>query len=384
LDYEFKNLENLIRRAITTGATKKGGNVSAVNLTVAISNERCRLEHCFDLKVLDQTSEEERRRFIQFHQFSLSRLINDSFKVLKLQHKKHYQEAIIENIVSLFQFIAGRYYQYLDLSYNAPNAITEKTLSSELDQKAGLENSIDSIVTDTELREFCKDLIHLPEGESHPTLGKLLFGVEARRRFGELLQRVNVSDIDVDDKIRNELLRLNFNSDKFHDHYVQNIINKLVKLDSDRDRYELLALHLKVISQLQVDDSISFVQNKIPIKQSVSEWIAEEMNFIEAKIRLSLIAITKGSESALGDFKLTLDLSVAQLALLTKSFVETGVIQNKNISELIRFLSRFAITKKSGSVSQESLRIKYYNVETGTKESIRNMLHTAIGYINKN
>lgn len=108
------------------------------------------------------------------------------------------------------------------------------------------------------------------------------------------------------------------------------------------------------------------------------------MNFIEAKFRLNPIANARSSEPALGDFKLTLDLSVAQLALLIKSFVETGVIQNKNISELIRFLSRFAVTKKSGSVSQESLRIKYYNVETGTKDSIRNMLHTAIGYINNN
>lgn len=77
-------------------------------------------------------------------------------------------------------------------------------------------------------------------------------------------------------------------------------------------------------------------------------------------------------------------MSVSQFALFTKAFVESGVIQNKNVSELIRFLSKFVKTKRSGTISPESLRIKYYDVESSTKDAVKNLLHTAIGYINSN
>lgn len=385
LDYEFKKLENLIQKAIGSAWSNKDKRISPENLTKAISTERDQLEERFDLKFLVQVSEKERTRFIQFHQFSLTSLINSSSGLFKrVNIKISSWESIVESITSLFRFLTTRYFKYLDLSYSAPVRFVESTLVQQLDKKGELERSLDELVNDDELPEVCKNLINMHLEVSHTTLGRAFFIIEARRRLAKLFSRQHSFGTDLNNEIRNELLRLNFNSDEFLDYYTRNISNSLAKLDSDRERFESLAWHFKNISQIQNSGSSPFDKQRPSIKQSVSEWIIEEMNFIEAKFRLNPIANARSSEPALGDFKLTLDLSVAQLALLIKSFVETGVIQNKNISELIRFLSRFAVTKKSGSVSQESLRIKYYNVETGTKESIRNMLHTAIGYINNN
>ncbi|MBS1544184.1 MAG: hypothetical protein JST14_11155 [Bacteroidetes bacterium] len=385
LDYEFKNLEDLIQKATGSARGNRGKSTSPRNLTLAISKERDQLEERFDLKFLVQVTEKERTRFIQFHQFSLTRLINscsDLFKRVNI--KTSPWEGVVESITSLFQFLTRRYFRYLDLSYSPPVRFVESMLAQQSDKKGELERLLDELVNDDELREVCKNLINIHLEVSQTTLGKAFFIIEARRRLAKLFSRQHSFGTDLINEIRNELLRLNFNSDEFLGYYTRNISNDLTKLDSDRERFESLAWHFKNISQIQNNGSAPFDKQRRPIKQSVSEWIIEEMNFIEAKFRLNPIANARSSEPALGDFKLTLDLSVAQLALLIKSFVETGVIQNKNISELIRFLSRFAVTKKSGSVSQESLRIKYYNVETGTKDSIRNMLHTAIGYINNN
>jgi hypothetical protein len=77
-------------------------------------------------------------------------------------------------------------------------------------------------------------------------------------------------------------------------------------------------------------------------------------------------------------------MSVSQFAYFIKTLTETGVIQNKNVSELIRFLAKFVKTKRSENISYESFRIKYYNAEDNTKGAVRNLLHTAIGYINNN
>ena len=84
------------------------------------------------------------------------------------------------------------------------------------------------------------------------------------------------------------------------------------------------------------------------------------------------------------EFKLEFNMSVSQFAYFIKAFVESGVIQNKNTSELMRFLSKFVKSRRSESIGYESFRAKYYNVENSTKDSVKNLLHTTIGYINSN
>lgn len=76
-------------------------------------------------------------------------------------------------------------------------------------------------------------------------------------------------------------------------------------------------------------------------------------------------------------------MSVAQAAYLVKVFIETKLILNHNITELLKFLSRFLITKRSESISYDSLRSKYYNVELTTRESVRSILLKMITIIDK-
>ena len=64
-------------------------------------------------------------------------------------------------------------------------------------------------------------------------------------------------------------------------------------------------------------------------------------------------------------------MSISQFAYFIRTFIEAGVIQNKNISELIRFLVRFVKTKRSENIAYESFRMKYYNVESSTKNSVK-------------
>lgn len=84
------------------------------------------------------------------------------------------------------------------------------------------------------------------------------------------------------------------------------------------------------------------------------------------------------------DFKVNFDLSVSQLAYLFKALIETGVIRNKNTSQLIRFLVKFVKTKKSESVSYDSFRMKFYNPESGTKDAVKKVLGSLLQYMSKN
>ena len=149
-------------------------------------------------------------------------------------------------------------------------------------------------------------------------------------------------------------------------------------------KLEKLAFYYKVVNQSLVKPGLVFDLSSPSLKEQLSEWILEEILYLERKQQLSVAFPGSAEDQVKKDFKLVFDMSVSQFAYFIKTLIETGVIQNKNISELIRFLSKFVKTKRSESISHESFRIKYYNPEENTKGAIRNLLHTAIGYINSN
>ncbi|MBS1508505.1 MAG: hypothetical protein JSS79_17840 [Bacteroidetes bacterium] len=186
------------------------------------------------------------------------------------------------------------------------------------------------------------------------------------------------------DKLKLCLFSLNFNYRGFYIYCIDKIQNEVSSIEFEIDQVEKLSYHLKNINQMQAKPGLSYNRRLAPIKIQLSDWLLEEIQFIDKKCKLSTVSKEKDDDFSKRDFKLEFDMSVSQFAFFTKTLVESGVIQNKNVSELIRFLSKFVKTKRSGSISHESFRIKYYNVEDSTKDAVRNTLHTAIGYINRN
>ena len=73
-------------------------------------------------------------------------------------------------------------------------------------------------------------------------------------------------------------------------------------------------------------------------------------------------------------------LSVAQLAFLIKLLVDTGIINNKNQTELLKTISKTICTHRNEAISADSLRNKYYNVDKNTTDAVKNML---IDMVNK-
>ncbi len=189
---------------------------------------------------------------------------------------------------------------------------------------------------------------------------------------------------DIDDSIRSLLTHLDYNDECYFKYHVDFIKSQTSEIESLTDQLERLAFHFKVVSQSHSKNGLIYDDTLPPIREQLMDWILEEIQYLEKKLRLSALSLIKDDDFAKTDFKIEFDISVSQLACLIKVFIEAGIIQNKNISELIRFLARFVKTKRSESISNESFRIKYYNVESGTKQSVRNLFHTAISYINSN
>lgn len=186
------------------------------------------------------------------------------------------------------------------------------------------------------------------------------------------------------EKIRYLLIHFNFNGKACFDHYIKYFSTQMAESESVSEQLEKLAFSYKTINQIQVKPAMIYDPKERSIKDQLSDGLLQEISYLERKLEL----VSKGSLSEettiRKEFKFEFDMSVSQFAYFIRTFIEAGIIQNKNISELIRFLARFVKTKRSENIAYESFRMNYYNVESTTKNSVKNILHTAIGYINSN
>lgn len=185
---------------------------------------------------------------------------------------------------------------------------------------------------------------------------------------------------------KNDFLRiccaLNFNSPKTFKYFTDFLIELTRPLEGIFNKIELLDFYTKLISQTNTIANFGYDGKFKSLKHQMLSWIQEETVFLGKKVNY---AIRDSTNSVLvGDkFKLNLNLSVSQLAYLIKVLLNVGLLQNKNVSELIRFFSNSAATKKSEQVSFESLRIKFYNVESGTKAQVRDIIKCLFDYIDR-
>lgn len=68
------------------------------------------------------------------------------------------------------------------------------------------------------------------------------------------------------------------------------------------------------------------------------------------------------------------DLSVPQLALFIRLFIDTGIIKNDNNTALLKYFAAFVSTSKASVISAESLRVNFYSVPAAAKEIVKDRL----------
>jgi hypothetical protein len=285
----------------------------------------------------------------------------------------------------ILRLIENSFQNYFDLDTQIPELTRERVLKALKESSILLEGNLSKFKIDLALLSICVSAVTdlLKEPDLKITYRKVSW---IKELIAELLQLGETSQegASLNTEVQSMLLHLNYNT-TFYLKYCTEIISRELSVDETlTGRLEKLAFHYKVVNQSIVKPDFVFNLSSPSLKEQLSEWILEEIQFLERKQQLSSVFSAPAEEHLKKDFKLVFDMSVSQFAYFIKTLTETGVIQNKNVSELIRFLSKFVKTKRSENISYESFRIKYYNAEDNTKGAVRNLLHTAIGYINNN
>lgn len=201
---------------------------------------------------------------------------------------------------------------------------------------------------------YCSDIIE--------TLYKLF-----KRRNDE------VSENDIKDC----LFDLNFNSLHFFDCLVMDISKELQLVENNLQKIDILYRELKNYNQKQTRNFIRYNQKVPSIKEQVINWIEEEIEYLSKKIKLEANQFTSVSNNE-DKIKFLTGLSVAQLSYFFALLIETGIIKHKNQADIFRFISENFKTINTEKISADSIKSKYYNIETSTKNAIREKIITLL------
>lgn len=183
-------------------------------------------------------------------------------------------------------------------------------------------------------------------------------------------------------RIEETLLTFNFNSRLFCLHYISRISKGLVR-DSFEQDLDRLSFELKNINQIQLEPGMIYQLDYPSVKEFIGNWITEEIAYLERKVQIDR-GFSSSDSTLTKNFKISIDMSVAQLTCFIRGLVERKVILNSNLTDLSKFLSRVIETKRTESFSEGSFRRKYYNIESGTKSSVINILKGTIDWLSQN
>jgi hypothetical protein len=375
--YELENIEAKISENISVAASENL-NFDVPEFLRELDQECSKVRKAFKHQVVTFENELLVKRYFHFHQESLIDLIDTLHT--GTQTANPFRQCVIDRLSGLLNYLEEHFPEYFDQDMKMPVVVRDqvnKELSlfrESIPAKFGNQN------VDIGLIELLKNgLSDCADRRDALSFRRFYY----LRLLKEKILNMNNEDvpcIETVDLIR-VLLHFNYNAPAFYNYLVRYVTWAVSKASPISEKLDQLAYYLKFSNQEYPIAGIAFDHNNPPINIQIAEWISQEMQYLKSKRQL--LPSISAEEVVPSEFRLNFDLSVSQVAFLFRAFVEAGVIQNENASELIRFLTKYVKTKRAGELSYESFRIKYYSVESGTKDAVKKVLQSVLNLISK-
>ncbi len=375
--YELENIETQISKNISIAASEN------IQFDVPMFLQELDVE-CFKVKrafrhqVVSFENDRLVKRYFHFHQESLIDLINTVH--VEPHSSGSFLQSILDRLAGLLQYVEEHFPEYFNQDMRMPVTYNTAVQKEVNEFNEILSTKFDAKTIDSALIELLLNSFSSFSNNKNPLTFRQFYYLK--------ILRLNIEGIDTSapDFSTKDLLRVlmhcNFNTEPFYEYVLKFIHNAVDGVPSVAEKIEKLSYYLKFSNQESSNQAIAFYHQQTPISVQVADWLSQEVMYLRNKQQL--LSTVNAEDIVPTEFKLNFDLSVSILAYLFRAFIETGVIQNKNTSELIRFLTKYVKTKRSESISYESFRIKYYSVESGTKDAVKKVLQSVLNFLNKN
>ncbi|MCU7549330.1 hypothetical protein OCK74_09400 [Chitinophagaceae bacterium LB-8] len=283
-------------------------------------------------------------------------------------------DAILKRLEHLLHFIESHYPRYFNKEEKVPDHILAATRAQITKELEYLEKTVFSNI-DTKLKKIL--CFHLQKfiqsnGEDIVCYKRIAY-------MKDLL--TEIKEIPLDSQYTSQLLMdlliyMNFNIVDLLNYYVANLQACTAACTTPVEQRDALLSALKTLNQLQEKPAAAFIPQMKCLKEQIGTWISEEIHYLD-KQQACFNTAHEHSPPAHDkdeDDKLHTSLSVQQLAVFIRAAKDVGILNNKNQTALLKTIAKIFRTPQAGSISADSLRVKYYTPETAAKDSLKDLL----------
>lgn len=355
----------------------------------SLKNENQKIKKINKERVFKLKSRERIEQYIHRKQYALENLAHRLVKEINpvnssdlYQFSKNYDKIDCLKITyiyleKLLRFIEKEYRNYLNVNIKIPyrsTFIKEFEITKKL--KKVKSQLLRSNINDQLLKLVNEPLLKIATINIQEKLTYYEFNY-CSEFIMAFYKQINFADMS-EETIKEFLFDLNFNSLQFFKYLTFEILQELEMQENNIQKIDVLYQFLKNYNQKQSRNYIKYKTNLPSLKEQITSWIEEEIDYLTKKIKLEANQITNISNNE-EKIKLLTGLSVAQLSCFFGLLMETGIIKHKNQTDVFRFISENFKTNNTEKISVDSIKVKYYNVENTTKNAIREKIIELLG-----
>jgi hypothetical protein len=382
LKYEIGKLESILVELQVVGQS----NPALPELSEILKQETERIKLAWRDEVFSSSNENTVELYIQRHQIAIIELKDQILKLLnpeqteellkptEITDKISALKVLYQSLYNLLSFIEKYFTKYFDLSAKVPDSyrnISERNFSERLpvlrEKLKQKELSHDIIWSVTScFSEF------IESKEAKVSYRRIIYLKEMYRELDRLCS-LEISGLELERQICTSMIYINFNSLKLLNHCTRVMKESFQSKETLNEQLEVLAHYLKRINQVHEKPGFSYKPSHKSIKSQLTDWVTQEIIFLERRHQLSFGFKTEQQEANTGTekFKIETSLSVAQTGYFLRILVNAGIIENGNTIELVQFIAKHISSKRAEEVSPGSLRKKFYEIDPATKVAVK-------------
>ncbi|HYF70259.1 MAG TPA: hypothetical protein VD884_19100 [Ohtaekwangia sp.] len=398
LKYELAKLETVVSQDISDfiRMNYKLDQKLFQRFTDRIHQETESVKNNFSRAMLYFKNKQALARYIRFHQRAIIELSGHLTKYVQpheitsvtpsSQDKAKLSQELYSSLQDLLAFVGKHFAEHFDMDAWIPE-------SYRLIVYDDIQRNIENMQSGLEHKGFDRELItltlapfkeFLQRGSANEiTYRRVMFIKELRKDlFYLLMERELRPDDNINELLQWILFGLNYNSPEYVGYCTRQIKTFIDKTEDLTEKLERLALVQKLIHQQSPKRTFIYDTGRKSLPELLKDWMDQETCYLETR-KTNLITQSDGIELSSDKFKLQVDLSVAQLAYFIRVFVEVSIIQNPNVTVMLRYIARIFQTKRSKVMGYGSIYSKYYNAEDSVRKTVKEMLQKMISYIDK-
>ncbi len=386
LQYELEVLENFVAKTLHPARLKQTDSIVSQipQWRELIASETDRIRKQF-IHTVFNSKERQRELYIQYHQVQLIRMADQLFQYLAIKNPKSIYQTGRDNLITtlyketfrctedLLNYIEQYFASYFDRDADVPRVyllLNQRSLRSSIKtlrvKLAGLNANVDFIdVLLMPLSAFCQ--------KKKASYRELIYIKDVLR---------NLTACEAISEVKDLLVSMNFNSCPLVSQWIGEMVNTLNGIGETKDKTAQLSKWQKEINQIPVKPNIVLKPNCVSLRDQLSQWITEEIQYLETRQRLLSVAPPFKANSTVNDKeKLHFSVSVNVLAILVRAAHESKLILNKHGTTVFNTVSKFSSTLQTKNPGAKSMDKKSHDPERSHKAKAINALQDMIRLI---